>query len=55
MTFRFLAIACLCANAPAVEPTEWVVIQDSRFEIYSRSEEAARDALGRLEKLRVLA
>lgn len=55
MTFRFLAIACLCVNAPAVEPSAWVVIQDSRFEVYSRSEAAARDALGRLERLRVVA
>lgn len=55
MTFRFLALACLCATAHAGEPLPWVVAQDSRFEVYSQSEPAARDALGRIERLRALA
>ncbi|MGB9456744.1 MAG: tetratricopeptide repeat protein [Bryobacteraceae bacterium] len=55
MRFRFLAIACLCACAHAAEPSWWVVVQDSHFEVYSQSEAEARDALGKLEWLRVLA
>jgi tetratricopeptide (TPR) repeat protein len=50
-----LAIACLCANTPAAELAPWLIVQNGRFEVYSHSEAAARGALGRLERLRVLA
>jgi len=55
LTIRLLAIVSLCAAAPGAEPSAWMVVDNGSFEVYSRSEAAARDALGRLEKLRVLA
>ncbi len=55
VTFRFLAVGCICACASGAEPAPWVVVQASHFEVYSQSEAAARDALGKLEWLRGVA
>ena len=56
LSLRYLAFACLCASAFAGAQPAWVVVRDSRFEVYSRqSESAARHALRKLEWLRILA
>jgi len=55
LNIRLWAAACLCAGAPAAEPPPWVAVQNGRFEVYSQSESAARNALGQLERLRSLA